>query len=229
LQDLGGRELDARRDQRLQTTEILKGGRMPLQVVAVAERAIGLAENAIEKAKSDYPPPTLACREGCDWCCYLRVGTAAPEVFRIVLYLRETLSPDELQATRERIVRLDEERRQLRASKRGSGRLPCALLVNRRCSAYPVRPLTCRGFNSSDAHQCERFLKLGNKVTVPTYAAQLRLTTFVLDGMRAGVSEAGLKGDLLELTAALRIAFEVPDALERWLAGEPVFASARLD
>jgi hypothetical protein len=95
--------------------------------------------------------------------------------------------------------------------------------------AYPVRPLTCRGFNSRDARQCELFLKHGHKVTVPTYAPQIRLTTFVLDGMRAGVSEAGLKGDLVELTAALRIAFFVPDALERWLAGEPVFAPARLD
>jgi hypothetical protein len=39
----------------------------------------------------------------------------------------------------------------------------------------------------------------------------------------------GLPGDLLELTAALRIAFEVPDAFDRWRAGEAVFAPARLD
>ncbi len=52
--------------------------------------------------------------------------------------------------------------------------------------------------------------------------------TFVLDGMRAGLTESGLHGDLLELTAALRIGFTVADAFERWLAGEPVFAPARL-
>jgi hypothetical protein len=101
--------------------------------------------------------------------------------------------------------------------------------VNRRCSAYPVRPLTCRGFNSRDAHQCELFAQPGGKATVPTYVPQLRLTTFVLDGMRAGLTETGLPGDLLELTAALRIAFEVPDAFDRWRAGEAVFAPARLD
>jgi Fe-S-cluster containining protein len=227
--DLGGRELDARRVERLQTVQILKSGRTPLKIVEIADRATALAEEAVEGAKRAYPPPSLACKEGCDWCCYLRVGTAVPEVFRIAFYLRQTLSPEELRSARERIVKLDEQRRQLRASKRAEARLPCALLVDRRCSAYPVRPLTCRGFNSSDAHQCELFLKLGNKVTVPTYNAQFRLTTFVLDGMRAGVSEAGLKGDLLDLTSALRIAFEVPDAFERWLAGEPVFAPARLD
>jgi Fe-S-cluster containining protein len=228
-QDLGGRELDARRAERLQTVQILKSGRTPLKIIEVAGRAAELAHEAIESAKGEYPPPHLACQEGCDWCCYLRVGTAVPEVFRIIAHLKQTLSPKELQATQERIVSLDEQRRQLRAKKRAAARLPCALLVDRRCSAYHVRPLTCRGFNSSDAHQCELFLRLGNKVSVPTYHAQLRLTTFVLDGMRAGVSEAGLKGDLLELTAALRIAFEVPEAFERWLAGEPVFAPARLD
>jgi Fe-S-cluster containining protein len=159
----------------------------------------------------------------------LRVGTSAPEVFRIVAYLRQTLAATALENIRQRLVKMDDERRQLRIDKRGRAGLPCALLVDRRCSAYPVRPLTCRGFNSSDARQCERFLKLGHKVTVPSYTPQLRLTTFVLDGMRAGVTEAGLKGDLLELTAALRIAFEVPDALRRWLDGEPVFAPARLD
>ena len=227
--DLGGRELDARRAERLQTVQILKNGRTPLTIIELADRASALTEEAIEDVKRAYPPPPLACQEGCDWCCHLRVGTAAPEVFRIVSYLRRTLSPEELQATTARIVNLDEERRRLRASKRAGARLPCALLVDRRCSAYPVRPLTCRGFNSSDTHQCELFLKLGKKVTVPAYHPQIRLTTFILDGMRAGLSEAGLKGDLLELTAALRIAFEVPDAFERWRAGEPVFAPARLD
>lgn len=228
-EDLGGREFDARRTERLQTVQILQDGRTPLQVIEVADRATQLAEDAIARAERAYPPPARACQPGCDWCCHLRVGTAVPEVFRIINYLKQTLSPEEFEATRDRVAHLDEQRRQLRASKRGAARLPCALLVDRRCSAYPVRPLTCRGFNSSDAHQCELFVKLGGKVTVPAYQAQLRLTTFVLDGMRAGVAEAGLKADLLELTSALRIALEVPDAFERWLAGEPVFAPARLD
>jgi hypothetical protein len=227
--DLGGRELDARRAERIQTVQTLNRGRTPLDVIEIADRATVLAEEAVDSAKRVYPPPPLACREGCDWCCYLRVGSAAPEVFRIVAYLKQTLSSEQLHATKERIVELDDQRRQLRASKRADARLACALLVDRRCLAYPVRPLTCRGFTSRDAQQCELFVKLGKKVTVPTYRPQLRLTTFVLDGMRAGVSEAGLRGELLELTAALRVAFEVPDAFERWVAGEPVFAPARLE
>jgi hypothetical protein len=47
--------------------------------------------------------------------------------------------------------------------------------------------------------------------------------------MTTGLSDCGLMGERVELTAALRIALEVPDAVERFLAGEPVFADARLD
>ena len=227
--DMDGLEFDARRAARVTTIDTFKAGRTPLTVIHVADHATSVAERFTERAKALRPPGPLACQEGCDWCCYLRVGTAAPEVFRIVEYLRQRLTPEELQTVRQRIVELDEERNKLKPNKRREARLACALLIGHRCSVYPVRPLTCRGFNSSDAHRCELFLESGNKVEVPSYAPQLRLTTFVLDGVRAGLSESGLKGDLLELTAALRIAFETPDARERWLAGDAVFAPARLD
>jgi Fe-S-cluster containining protein len=225
----GGLELDARRSGRLQTAGILKPARTPLTVIAAAGQAADLAEGAVREAKRRWPPPPSACQEGCDWCCYLLVGTSVPEVARIVEHLRQTLSPEELRALRERVVRQDEQRRALKGPQRAAAHLPCALLVGRRCSAYPVRPLTCRGFNSADARRCELSVTSGARVAVPAYAPQLRLNTFVLDGLREGLAAAGLSGDLLELNAALRIALEVPDAVERWLAGEAVFAAARLD
>jgi Fe-S-cluster containining protein len=230
LQDgLSAAELDARRAQRLATVDTLKTGRTPLKVIEVAERGAAVAESALEDFKATHPPPPFACREGCDWCCHLTVGTTAPEVLRIADHLQRTLSTEDLGKTRERIAELDHQRQRLPSNERENARLPCALLVDHRCSAYPVRPLTCRGFNSSDAHQCELFLQAPRKIRVPNYVPQLHLTTFVLDGMRAGLSESGLRGNLLELTAALRIAFTVPDAAQRWLAGEAIFAPARLN
>jgi hypothetical protein len=87
----------------------------------------------------------------------------------------------------------------------------------------------CGGFNSSDAAECERFVQSSGQTPLPLYAPQLRLAAFVLDGMMAGLSDSGLTGERVELTAALRIALEVPGAVERFLAGEPAFAAARLD
>jgi Fe-S-cluster containining protein len=224
--ELHGLELDAHRAQRLRTAEILKTGRLPLHVLQIAEEAVLVAEQALAKARRSHRPPALACQEGCDWCCHLTVGTTAAEVLRIVTYLRQALSPEAFHALRERVARLDEQRRAQKAARTG-GPVPCPLLVEHRCAAYAVRPLTCRGFNSRDARRCEQFLT-NRSVAVPSYLPQARVHTFVLDGMREGLVEAKLSGDLLELTAALRVALEMPDAAERWLTGEAVFASARL-
>ena len=224
-----GADLEARRAQRLKTVALLRTARVPLQVVAVAEQAEATADAAVREARTQQPPRLpLACREGCAWCCYKTVGTAAPEVLRIAAHLRQTQTPEQLRTIQAQIKASLEQRRALRSDRRSHARLPCALLVEDRCSIYPVRPLTCRGFNSSDARQCEQSLEPGSQVTVPSYAPQQRLCTFVLDGMRAGLAESRLDGELLELTAALDIALTVPDAAERWLAGEKVFAPARL-
>jgi hypothetical protein len=226
---VSGADLDARRSQRLKTTARLASGRTPLEVISIAEEAIGVAEDAVRAAIATDPPRLpSACREGCAFCCYQTVGTAAPEVLRIVSYLRQTLTADQMQTTQARVRERAEQRRALRPDQRGRARSPCPLLVENRCIAYNVRPLTCRGFNSADASACERAMQTGNAAGVPAYVPQRRLCTFVLDGMRAGLEEARLASQLLELTAALDIALTLPAVAERWLAGEAVFASARL-
>jgi Fe-S-cluster containining protein len=226
---LQGAEFEARREQRLKTAEKLQSQRTPLQIIEVAEHAAGLANRSIEAAINQCPPnPPLACREGCAWCCHKLVGTTAPEVFRIAQYLQDHLSSEELALARDRIIRRDEERKALQDDRWSAARLPCSLLVDDRCSVYPVRPLTCRGFNSSDARQCERWVTTRGQVEVPMYEPQLRLATFVLDGLRAGLAECRLPNELLELTAALRIVMTMPDVFNRWRAGESIFATARM-
>src|SRR5262249_29284085 len=125
---LGGLELEARRAERLRTVEALREGRTPLTLIDIADHGTRVAEEAIGQAvRLDRPPPS-ACREGCAWCCHLTVGTSVPEVIRVVEYLRQQLSPEELRALLERVLRLDAQRRELKAARRGDPRLPCALL-----------------------------------------------------------------------------------------------------
>jgi Fe-S-cluster containining protein len=219
-----GEDLEARRAQRLCTSALLKTGRTPLQVVQIGVEAERIAGEALAAAVQRQPPQRpLACAAGCAWCCHKRVGVAVPEVIRIADYLRAVLTPPQMQALLERIEQTLEKRRQ-----RAPNPQPCPLLVDNRCAAYAVRPLTCRGFNSSDAGLCQASIMENARATVPVYPPQLRLMTLVLDGMRSGLAESGLKNELLELTAALAIALKVEDAADEWLQGRPVFASAGL-
>jgi hypothetical protein len=81
----------------------------------------------------------------------------------------------------------------------------------------------CRAWNSADAEACRRAL---GQDTVEMRFDLYQRTTFA--GVEKGLQEAlragGLDASDVELTAAVRVAMENPDACERWLAGEPVFA-----
>jgi Fe-S-cluster containining protein len=225
----GGPELDARRAQRLRTGAALRAVRTPLQVVEVTDAAFATAAQALAAAEAREPRQAApACREGCTWCCHQRVGASAAEVLRAVRYLRETLPAEEVKAVRARAAEVVARRAALPPGARGKAVLPCPLLADGRCLAYPVRPLTCRGFNSSDAERCREALAPGGRRDVPSYGPQQRFYTFVLDGLRAGLAEARLDGELLELAAALVAALDDPAAEARWLAGEGVFRGARL-
>ena len=221
--------VDVRRVQRLKTRETLAAGRTPLKIIEIAAGASAFTDEKISEAKSTYESPKpIACKEGCDWCCHVRVEVEAPEVFRIIAYLQANSSLGELQKTIERIKSLDDQTRGMRTMQRARKKLPCALLVDHRCSVYQVRPLACRGDNSMDAGQCEASYKQGHPAGInnQSWARQLQLALSVRAGMSAGLKESGLQSDSLELTAALRIGIETPNALERWLAGERLFKNA---
>src|SRR5205807_886953 len=115
------------------------------------------------------------------WCCHFPVAVAAAEVVRIVEHLRATRSPSELAALRARVVELDERRRG-GADPRGATRTPCPLLDGGRCTAYDVRPLSCRGCNSLDAQSCERYYWSG-RGTMPVFTAQHEIHSSVFAGL----------------------------------------------
>lgn len=211
---------------RAAATQILAHNRSPAFAVAAALDAQESAEAAVEIMQPDQP---LACGAGCAWCCYLMVTVSPPEVLLIAQALRESLSDDDLVATYWRVVNLDERTRGLSPLERGAARLPCALLVENRCLIYQYRPLRCRGHASFDAAACERALLVGqDTVDVPTHRLQNLAVGAVDDGLRQALGDSRLAGEPLELTAALRIALENPDAAGRWLAGEPIFDPAVL-
>src|SRR5438876_474076 len=79
-----------------------------------------------------------------------------PEVLRIAAYIRQSFTSEEQSALKERLDRLDDHVHGMMPWERATERLPCAMLVEGRCSIYPVRPFPCMGWNSLDAGKCKR-------------------------------------------------------------------------
>jgi hypothetical protein len=161
----------------------------------------------------------------------------APEVFAIYQHLRATRTPVELASIVAHIRAVDDRTRGMTSADRVSPELPCPFLAQERCSIYEARPLACRGANSLDAAACERTLRdpdtraqfLAGTFSVPCYLEPIRAFHAVTAGLQLAVHELhGLRMLPLELTAAMRILVDDPDAVPReWLAGADPFAAAR--
>jgi hypothetical protein len=198
-------------------------------VVAAAEAASARAAELAAAALAREPPPSpLACRAGCAACCVSKVVVVAPEVIRIADHLRATLPPDAFAALLVRVRAAAERTGGLSRYERAEAGVPCPLLVDDACSVHAVRPLLCRGWTSVDAGACAAHFADPGGVPVPeAHAPSYELGSAVLAGLGRAALDAGLDGGLLELVAALRVALSQPAAASRWLAGLPVFATAR--
>jgi Fe-S-cluster containining protein len=202
-------------------SEVLARHRAPQAVYEVVDSAATLAESFMRHDPTARA--SLACKRGCDHCCHRPVGTSAPAVLRIAAALREALSEPEFASVLARVAALDDRTHGAAWTPTERPPFPCAFLVNGACSIYAVRPFVCRAWNSADAEACRRALGQ-DSVEMRFDLFQRTLFSGIERGLQAALQSRGLDATDLELTAAVRVALENPDACERWLAGEPVFA-----
>jgi Fe-S-cluster containining protein len=207
--------------ERRQAVPVLARGRSPQSIYEVVDAAVGLGQSIMRHSPTN--PSSLACAQGCAHCCHRPVGTSAPTVLRIAAALRATTTESELAGVLARVRALDEETHGAAWTLAERPPRACAFLVNRACAIYEVRPFVCRAWNSADASACER--ALGEDSVEMRFDLFQRTTYAAIEhGLQAALRSSGLDAPDLELTAAIRVAMERPDACERWLAGEPVFA-----
>ena len=174
--------------------------------------------------KTGTKPP---CKTGCFWCCYMQVRTTPLEVLCIVDFLRSRLRPRELSALQQRLAATDEATRGMDDYQRACAKMICPLLVDGKCSVYPVRPIACRVHHSLNLSDCEVPLDDEDRsVTIRPDISGLGMG--ISAGLTEGLRTVGLQTRLLELVAGLRIAMDEPGLVKRWLAGEPVFVEAEI-
>ncbi len=225
LDDLLTEAYGMRQAERANALTILGKKKSRSALIELVDDAVGLAEVEI----SQVAMFRTACEAGCDWCCYQRVSASPAEVLRIADYLRRTHAVEDLVELRRRLAAVDPQTRGRSAQERLALHVPCPLLVDGRCSIYHVRPLTCRGYTSSDVDACRRKVETPHEhVHIDADPIRYFYCQGVLNGIDDGLFAHELEGGLVELIAALHIALEDETTLKRWLSGEHVFDGAHV-
>lgn len=191
-----------------------------------ASSAAALTAMLLDRTISKMPQVSaVECSKGCSFCCHTSVPATAPEVFR----LSEIILADEGQHH----PGFDSASTLARARSRSAGTLqdvlrrrdPCPVLMDGTCGLYEWRPIACRQFVSTSAKGCEDALE-GRRAEFPFVPGGANAGVMVRSMLMAATRSVGLGIDTYELSSALAVALETPDAEKRWLAGEDVLAAA---
>lgn len=190
--------------------------------LAIFEHSQDLAETLISNNREQTPPPhPIHCCEGCTWCCYTRHIMVTPmEVLVLAKHIRDTFDADQQASYLQSMIE--------DASSRGGSACPCPMLKDGGCSVYPARPFMCRAHNSFDVTLCQRAVEEDENIKVPLYHPQKAIFNQIQAGLALGFADHGYPIEKLTLRRAIRIALEDENALERWLAGEPIFMDAAI-
>lgn len=198
-----------------------------LDASGLATNAHGFAEFMSERLRGGHAEET-ACHRGCSWCCYQNVAVFAPEVFRIVEFIRRQ-APSEQERLATRLNLLDNVTRGMRATQRHKIPMPCAFLEQGRCSIYEVRPLACAEFTSRDELACKRGKRVGfGPLSIIHEKARMHAFNAIHSGLAAGVQKALPHADArpLELIAAVSDALGDNTTEAQWRCGERDFTRA---
>lgn len=198
--------------------------------------AVSVAEEMWEEFRPDAPD--YACQKGCSWCCHQTVMVIGPEVIVVKRYIEEFFSAAERRVLIDRLGVRTEEIAGRTTSERLDFGIACGLLDDSVCSVHPARPMLCRGAYSEDAGFCAELFDRFDTVIEEVRSGERKGPFLVAPKILFNSAQVGLATALreidyacrpLELTKALKIAFEIPNVGEAWLADESVLAGAELN
>jgi Fe-S-cluster containining protein len=192
----------------------------------MALSAFFFADHVVDLVEGASPLPTpIACKEGCDFCCFSQVELSPPEALFLGRFVEQHFSEAEKNELLDRIRRsldLQAGKNKVEIAKIREN-LPCPLLRDGKCTAHPARPLVCRAMHSLDAGSCEKALKTADLSSPPYYAHRQEIFFSISQGLLAGCRAVGCQSSPLELARALLDYFTRPRPVERWLQGEEAF------
>ena len=171
---------------------------------------------------------TLACREGCSLCCWLRVDAFAHEILLIADHILRHFAAAELSDLLSRLAAHAETVTPLTPLEHATRNVRCPLLVEGRCSVYSVRPQACRRHHSQDFATCQFTFDHPTDLTAPAAHDRelFRVLTAAMQENIEAYTGLGFDHTIYELGTALHEALHDAASWERWCHHEPAFLRA---
>ena len=131
--------------------------------VAAYERSRRMHDARLSAAPDAH---TLACKNGCFWCCYFTVDVRAVEVFSILGFMERELRPEQQARVRREIEANSAMLQGVSELERMRRNVKCPFLAEGRCSIYEARPQTCRNYHATDVTGCRASYEQDRKSVV---------------------------------------------------------------
>jgi hypothetical protein len=168
----------------------------------------------------------IDCRRGCSWCCHQQVLVMPAEMLLIADYIEKNFDKETKEAVLHRAVDKNEKVKELSAEKVLQSKIPCPLLSDGSCSVYPVRPMACRIYLSSNVDSCLREFNDPEKPNIfpELFDFPLHAGRMMNGGLIHYLKEKGISVYENRLERILSLLLIEPDRAEKWLVGEEDFS-----
>ncbi len=166
----------------------------------------------------------IACRAGCSFCCHLRVMVRPHEAIALFRYLGSRMPEEQAATVRRRLIE-----NAARITAGNATNVPCAFLVDGKCSAYEARPAACSGYHSLSRERCEKeYEQRGASAEgIPVLEALKHVATALDEGTEEALLTAGLSGTHTELHTAVAALLRNPALIQGWRSGRALIKQLR--
>jgi len=132
---------------------------------------IGVAMEQFTQSVFDLPEGA-ACKQGCAYCCHLKVGVSIPEALVIYNELAAQTTPEGFEFLKDRVLVVAKKGNILEEAFWLTTRTPCPFLnidKNHLCMIYSLRPFSCRAYHSTELAACQKSFEQGDEALIPCF------------------------------------------------------------
>lgn len=170
-----------------------------------------------------------ACAEGCSYCCNFKVVADALEIFAMVEYAEKSFDPQRLEQVVSTAQKNIEEARDLDHQQQSTINQRCPMLNDHACSMYPVRPIKCRNFHSTDVSSCKASYDNPTDLTIlnDNIPALYIAATGSTNGFMSALHNHDFDDRIYDMNAGFIEALKDPACRQRYDAGKRAFKTAK--